>query len=127
MKILITVLCGLALTSPCAYAQSTPRTSSSAGAAAPVQPLQPPRGDLSGYRLFDANAPLADWRVANDTVAKIGGWRAYAREATADAALRNAVPADLPASALPPSPSPTPRLPRTGAPAAHDHSRKVGK
>ncbi len=35
---------------------------------------------FDGYRRF-ADAPPADWRAANDTVGRIGGWRAYAREA----------------------------------------------
>ena len=34
---------------------------------------------FDGYRRF-ADAPAADWRAANDTVGRIGGWRAYARE-----------------------------------------------
>lgn len=34
---------------------------------------------LSGYRGFQPQRP-GDWRAANDTVAKIGGWQAYAAE-----------------------------------------------
>ena len=35
---------------------------------------------FDGYRRF-ADSPPRDWREANDTVGRIGGWRAYAREA----------------------------------------------
>ena len=35
---------------------------------------------FSQYRLLGDEKP-ASWRDANDTVARIGGWRAYAREA----------------------------------------------
>lgn len=43
------------------------------------------RSALAGYRRDGEPAPLA-WREANDNVGRIGGWRAYAREATAAAA-----------------------------------------
>ena len=39
----------------------------------------------TGYQTFNANEPLTDWRVANNTVRDIGGWRVYAREAAANA------------------------------------------
>ncbi len=34
--------------------------------------------------------PRTDWKQANDTVARIGGWRAYAREAAAPSAPASA-------------------------------------
>lgn len=37
---------------------------------------------LAGYRPFD-DTPAANWRQANDEVGRIGGWRAYTREAQA--------------------------------------------
>ncbi len=42
----------------------------------------PPAGPsaFEGYRRF-TDAPPTDWRSANETVGRIGGWRAYAREA----------------------------------------------
>lgn len=40
--------------------------------------------------------PLAPWKASNDTVERIGGWRAYTREAQAPAA---AAPASSPAPA----------------------------
>ena len=40
------------------------------------------RSSLLLGRAADADKPVS-WREANDTVARIGGWRAYAREAQA--------------------------------------------
>lgn len=40
------------------------------------------RSAFEGYRPM-ADAPVSDWREANDAVAKAGGWRALAREAQA--------------------------------------------
>ena len=48
-------------------------------ARASVAPLTH-RSVLSGYRAHDDVKPVP-WREANDTVGRIGGWRAYAREA----------------------------------------------
>ena len=60
------------------------------------------RSAFDGYRPFD-DAPVAAWRASNDTVGRIGGWRAYAREAQEALA----------------APAPTPPSPTTGpAPAA---------
>lgn len=39
---------------------------------------------FAAYRR-DAEVEPIGWRAANDTVARIGGWRAYAREAAAAA------------------------------------------
>ena len=43
------------------------------------------RSALADYRKVTAAAPPTAWRDANDTVERIGGWRAYAREAAASA------------------------------------------
>ncbi len=40
---------------------------------------------ISGYRRF-TDQPVADWKNTNDEVGRIGGWRAYAREASNAAA-----------------------------------------
>lgn len=57
------------------------------GAAAQAQPVAatppapaPYRSDLKGYIPFDEQKLLA-WKEANDTVGRVGGWKAYAREA----------------------------------------------
>lgn len=52
------------------------------------------RSAFEGYRPFD-DAGVAPWRAANDTVGRIGGWRAYAREAQGPAPA----PASAPAAA----------------------------
>lgn len=68
------------------------------------------RSAFEGYRPY-ADAPVAPWRESNDTVGRIGGWRAYAREA--------AQPATAPGSAgAPTGQAPSP----AAAPApAHQH------
>ena len=38
---------------------------------------------FGGYRSF-ADQPLTPWRESNDTVARVGGWQAYAREGQGD-------------------------------------------
>ena len=38
------------------------------------------RSAFEGYRGYGDEKPVP-WREANDTVGRIGGWRAYAREA----------------------------------------------
>lgn len=37
---------------------------------------------ISGYQPY-ADQPVQSWREANDRVGRIGGWRAYAKEAAA--------------------------------------------
>jgi hypothetical protein len=56
---------------------------------------QPYRSALEGYRPFADEEPVP-WKQANDTVGRIGGWRAYAKEAQGTPA---AAPASSPASA----------------------------
>lgn len=69
-----------------------------------------------------ADKPLP-WREANDTAARIGGWRAYAREAQQpDPVVKPAAasaPALMPASAAPQPPaSAAPQAPAPAAPQA---------
>ena len=47
---------------------------------------------FAAYRRHADAAPIA-WKEANDTVTRIGGWRAYAREAADSAAPAAAAPA----------------------------------
>lgn len=69
-------------------------------------PDQAPLTPLAGYRRL-APAPAVGWREANDTVQRIGGWRAYARESAADAA---------PAAATAPGPGPLMPSSQDGSP-----------
>ncbi len=48
-------------------------------ARAPVPPLVH-ESSLAQYRKF-SDEPVISWREANETVNRIGGWRAYSREA----------------------------------------------
>ena len=60
---------------------------------------QPYRSALEGYRPFAEEKPVP-WKQANDTVGRIGGWRAYAREVHGEpAATPASAPAAAPASA----------------------------
>jgi hypothetical protein len=79
-----------------------------------AQSAPPYRSALEGYQPFGDEKPVP-WQQANDTVGRIGGWRAYANEAQGLAG--RAGPAAAPASA-----------PAASAPAAKDphagHHRK---
>lgn len=76
-----TALAALSVLATAARAQSV---------AAPVRSAQPGKAPslptepsaFREYRPF-TDSPPSDWRGANDTVGRIGGWRAYAREAQA--------------------------------------------
>lgn len=92
------------LTGPAqAYAQ-TP-------AAAGSDPLDPKaqvpalryESSLTKFRLLGSDKPLA-WRDANDAVARIGGWRVYAREAQQPEPEAPPKPALPPAQASAPAP-----------------------
>ena len=84
------------------------------GAPARSAEVQAPsfRSAFEAYRTH-ADPPAIGWRQANDTVGRIGGWRAYAREAQGQPLEALAAPA----SASAPSPV---------APPAHDHSMHGG-
>ena len=76
----------LAVVAGTADAQLAPplRTADPANPQAQVPPAQHSSA-FAGYRRHAEAAPSA-WKDANDTVARIGGWRTYAREAAAPAA-----------------------------------------
>jgi len=70
------------------------------------------RSPLASYKKLAAEAPPVAWRDANDAVERIGGWRAYAREASAAASApaASATPASAPTAA------PEPRAARPATP-----------
>lgn len=87
----------LALPMGVAQAQMPAPPSTAAPALDPTRanvPVPPAlhRSAFAGYRRQADAAPIA-WRDANDNVAQIGGWRAYAREAAAPAPAASAPPA----------------------------------
>lgn len=63
---------------------------------AAVPPAQH-RSALSAYRPL-AETPVGSWKDANERVNRIGGWRAYAREAAQPAAAPASSPASAPAA-----------------------------
>lgn len=63
---------------------------------------------LAEYRRFREANPIG-WREANDTVNRIGGWRAYAREAQQPDAAAGAKPLLAPVDNPAAKPAPTPK------------------
>jgi hypothetical protein len=77
-RLLVTAVLALSGLDNTAWAQ----TATSAASAATPMPSQPLafRSAFESYKPYtDDGAP--EWKKANDEVGKIGGWRAYAREA----------------------------------------------
>jgi hypothetical protein len=73
---------------------TVPAATASPIAASIATPANKPlRSIMDGYQRFDADAPLVDWRKANDTVKDIGGWQTYARLSAAEIA-KEKIPAD---------------------------------
>ena len=96
----------------------------SAAPAARPDPLDPKAGmatlsyesSFARYRRLGETQSVP-WREANDAVARIGGWRAYAREAQQPDAVGVATPSQTPAgSAAKPSQPPAP----AAKPVPHD-------
>lgn len=77
----------LALGLPALGASVAPAQENS-GAAAPKLKYRSVFDQYQGY----SEQPVAPWRGSNDTVEKIGGWRAYAREASHAADKATATP-----------------------------------
>ena len=78
------------------------------GMAAHAQPAAPPeplpttqplafQSALQGYQRY-TDDKIVNWKAANDTTARIGGWRAYAKEASAPAATPAPAAAAVPAT-----------------------------
>lgn len=86
-----TTLCGLSsLLSMAAYAQTA--------ASSKPQPTSAPlafQSALQDYQPY-TDEKIANWKAANDTTARIGGWRVYAKEASA--ATVTPTPAAVPAT-----------------------------
>ncbi|MBC7942591.1 MAG: hypothetical protein H7Z19_23040 [Chitinophagaceae bacterium] len=78
------------------------------------------------FRRIGDDKPVA-WREANDAVARIGGWRTYAREAQQPdpaAVEKPAAASDEPASAAAATPTPAPAAagkPVPSGPSGHRH------
>lgn len=71
----------LALLMPAAFAQGMSAMATPAPmAATPAATSLQFNSTFSGYRVY-TDQPVGSWREANDNVGRIGGWRAYAKEA----------------------------------------------
>jgi hypothetical protein len=62
------------------------------------------RSAFEGYRAF-TDEPVRPWRETNDTVGRIGGWKAYAREIQAPDARPASAAAAASAGASTPAPA----------------------
>ena len=62
-------------------------TSLAAQAQPATQPAPKPHAFQSAFEAYQPHTDdkPVDWKAANDTTAQIGGWRAYAKEASAPA------------------------------------------
>ena len=71
----------------------------------PTKPsTNPVRSAFDGYRAYNDNA-VSNWKAANENVARIGGWREYARQAQSE----EATPPRAAAQEAQPSPEPSKR------------------
>ena len=94
-----------------ALAQNAPRADPLDATTATVPLVY--RSAFTSYKKLAAESPPLTCRDANDAVERIGGWRAYAREANAPTAASPAPAASAPAP--PPAPRSTPpATPPTG-------------
>ncbi|MEY5099904.1 MAG: hypothetical protein RJA36_2623 [Pseudomonadota bacterium] len=77
------LLCGaLALSAAVAVASAQTAPATPPGSDRPALPSRLQYvSALGGYQPY-SEQPVQSWREANERVARIGGWRAYAREAT---------------------------------------------
>lgn len=70
----------LTLAVPLAFAQTNnPPAKPESKGVSEAPTLVEYKSTFTNYRPF-VDQPIVSWREANDTVAKIGGWRAYAKE-----------------------------------------------
>lgn len=92
-----------------AGAQSAPASASPA----------PYRSAFEGYQAF-GEQPVAPWKASNDTVGRIGGWRAYAQEASGGPQPSGA---GQPAPAAAPEARPAPAKPAAAHGASHGHGQ----
>ena len=84
-----------------------PLASAAQTQAAPTLALPPItfKSAFEGYQPF-TDDPAGRWREANDTTARIGGWRAYAKEAAGAAPEKPVPPAPALLPGTPPAPAP---------------------
>ena len=111
MKFVILFAAIVTATSGSTGASSAPPDPADAKASVPLVQYQSP---LREYRPFGDDKNTA-WKDANDTVGKIGGWRAYAREAADAMKAKEAI------NGRPPTPPPPAAIPATPPAQNHKH------
>lgn len=114
---LVAAAAGLS-TATATAAAATPPDPADPAAAVPAVAYRP---TLAGYRAWAPPEPRS-WREINDTVARIGGWRVYLREAHAPDPAAADVPAAAPAgSPAAPATRAAPSAPAAGSVGGHGH------
>ena len=74
--------------------------------AAIAQPIPATPSAFDGYKPY-ADEPMVIWKAANDSVAQIGGWREYARQAQQPDNMPGAAGKAVEASPKPDTPATT--------------------
>ena len=76
-------------------AQASAASPASPASQAATVPAAPPayRSALEGYQRY-TDEKIVNWKEANDTTARIGGWREYAKEASQSQAPEGAAKPD---------------------------------
>ena len=69
----------IALTSSATLAATCFAQTPAAGNAAAKTTAEPVRSAFNGYRAYN-DEEVSNWKAANESVARIGGWREYARQ-----------------------------------------------
>ena len=104
-RIALPIFAVLGLAASPVNAQTSTRATPASASTPVVQPsIQPVLGSI-----FDSYQPyteekIADWKQANDTAARIGGWRVYAKEAAEPGPAKLPAPATSPANPSPAKP-----------------------
>ena len=78
LALLVASLCATQVSAQASAA--SPATPASPAATAPAAPPAY-RSALEGYQRY-TDEKIVNWKEANDTTARIGGWREYAKEAS---------------------------------------------
>ena len=103
----------LALVAQPGFAQVNPAPSESISNSKTAVVAQAAPTALPYRSMFDGYQPFTDekmrsWKDSNETVEKIGGWRAYAKEAAEPASADKPAPAASPATPAAPAAAPNP-------------------
>ena len=108
LRTALALAAGLAAAGAVAQGTAAPAVRDPADPRAEAPPLAH-RSPFANYRVFTGDGP-GSWRGVNDEVARIGGWKAYAREAYE--ASKAAQPAAGEATRTPAAPQ-EPGVPKT--------------